>query len=274
MEEPRFRFGRNWQSFREKAWSEARVNEAVRGLDALVGRASLEGKSFLDIGSGSGLHSLAAKKLGASKVVSFDYDKDSVACTKEVRDAGPDGEKKGWEVKQGSVLDLEFMRSLGTFDIVYSWAVLHHTGDMWKAIEQAMIPVRPGGLFAIAIYNRVKGKLGTLSSEQWAKVKRAYSEGTPLRQNAMLAAFVAWRLAVTTTDLRNPIREIREYKKSRGMSWMHDARDWVGGYPYEFATSEELERFFEKRGFRVKTKIPIEGEGWGNNQLVFESTRS
>ncbi len=264
--EPRFRFGQNWQSFRSNAWTEARVAEAMRGLDELVGRDAIDGKSFLDIGAGSGLHSLAAKKLGASRIVSFDSDADAVACTRDVS-------QRGWEVLQGSVLDERFMRSLGTFDVVYAWGVLHHTGDMWSAIEHAMIPTRPNGLFALAIYNQVKGKPFTLSSESWRTIKRAYSGGGPLRQKAMLASYVATRFFLTATSLRNPLRDIREYERERGMSWMHDARDWIGGYPYEFATAEVLERFVEERGFRTVRRIPIYPNGSGNNQVLFEKLR-
>jgi SAM-dependent methyltransferase len=261
--EPRFHFGRNWQSFRRAAWTEARVAQAVRGLDALVGRRAIDGKSFLDIGSGSGLHSLAANKLGAARVVSFDSDPDAVDCTRAVSDAA-------WDVLQGSVLDETFMHSLGTFDVVYAWGVLHHTGDMWRAIEHAMIPTRPGGLFALAIYNHVRGKPLTLSSESWRRIKRTYSGGTTLTQKTILAGYVATRFFLTATSLRNPLRDIREYERERGMSWMHDARDWIGGYPYEFATSDRLERFVEERGFRVLRKIPIHPNGSGNNQWLFE----
>jgi 2-polyprenyl-3-methyl-5-hydroxy-6-metoxy-1,4-benzoquinol methylase len=261
--ELRFRFGENWQSFRSSAWTAARVAQAVRGLDALVGRDALVGKSFLDIGSGSGLHSLAAKKLGASRIVSFDSDAEAVACTKDVSHGG-------WEVLQGSVLDDAFMRSLGTFDVVYAWGVLHHTGDMWRAIEHATIPTRSNGHFALAIYNHVKGKPLTLSSESWRTIKRAYSSGGTLRQKAMLASYVATRFFLTATSLRNPLRDIREYERERGMSWMHDARDWIGGYPYEFTTARELERFVAERGFRAVRRIPIYPNGSGNNQLLFE----
>lgn len=263
--ETRFRFGANWQAFRREALTEERVLEAERGLDRLVGRRNIEGKTFLDIGSGSGLHSLAAMRLGASRVVSFDYDADSVECTRALQAERGDAK---WEVMQGSVLDEAFVRSLGKFDVVYSWGVLHHTGDMWRAIDLATVPVGEKGLFAIAIYNKVKGKLGVFSSESWAKIKHAYSAGSPRRQKAMLAAYVTWQLGATATSA-NVLRAIREYKSHRGMSWMHDARDWLGGYPYEYATEQELVDFVEARGFRALRTIPVAGNGWGNHELLF-----
>lgn len=264
--ETRFRFGRNWQSFRKDALDEARIAEAVRGLEMLVGKERIKGKTFLDIGSGSGLHSLAAHRLGAAHIVSFDYDQDSVDCTRELR---RESGAADWTVTQGSVLDEPFVRSLGTFDVVYSWGVLHHTGDMWRAIDLATIPVRENGHLSIAIYNKVKGKLGVLSSESWAKIKRTYSAGSERRQRAMLAAYVAWQLAGSAMSPRL-VRSILDYRSERGMSWMHDARDWLGGYPYEFATEDELVSFVGERGFRVLRTIPVVGNGWGNHQLLFE----
>lgn len=264
----RFGFGKNWQSFRERSLSPARIAEAEGALEGFVG--SLEGKTLLDIGSGSGVHSLAARRLGAARVVSFDYDADSVACTKAVREACPEALRKDWEVLRGSILDEAFVRSLGTFDVVYSWGVLHHTGDMWRAIELGMEPVKTGGgLYAIAIYNRVKGELGTLSSESWRRIKRAFNRAGPVRQRAMLTAYVAWQLSIPISKLRNPFRDIRDYESFRGMSWFHDARDWLGGYPYEFATHEELERFVEARGLTTVKSVPIAHGGWGCNELVF-----
>ena len=84
----------------------------------MPGRDSLEGQSFLDIDSGSGRFSLAARQIGA-RVVSFDYDADSVACTAELRRRYfPDDEK--WTVGRGDVTSASFMDELGRFDVVYS----------------------------------------------------------------------------------------------------------------------------------------------------------
>ena len=80
---------------------------------------NLSGMTFLDVGSGSGLFSLAAYNLGA-KVVSFDFDAQSVWCTNQLRERFC-SDKRRWTVKIGSILEADFIKTLGHFDIVYSW---------------------------------------------------------------------------------------------------------------------------------------------------------
>jgi SAM-dependent methyltransferase len=257
MHETRFAFGKNWQSFRAGALDDDRVLRARRSLVELIGPVA--GRTFLDVGSGSGLMSLAALREGAARVTSFDADPDSVACTAALRDAAAPEERARWEVLAGSVLDEAFVRSLDPHDVVYAWGVLHHTGDLWRALEHALVPARE--LLAIAIYNRVP------SSPAWRSIKRAYSAGGRVRRGAMLGAYLAWRASVALAARRSLLREVREYRSARGMSYLHDAVDWLGGYPYEFASAEEVEAFVVARGFRP-TKV-LRAGGWGNNELVF-----
>ncbi|MEO7660637.1 MAG: class I SAM-dependent methyltransferase, partial [Pyrinomonadaceae bacterium] len=146
----RFEFGKNWTAFLS-ILDDERIANAEDSLKEMLECSDLQGRSFLDIGSGSGLFSLAARRLGA-RVHSFDFDSNSFACTKELRNRYfPDD--KNWRVEQGSALDADYLASLGKFDIVYSWGVLHHTGEMWRALENAAIPTREGGKLFIAIYN-------------------------------------------------------------------------------------------------------------------------
>ncbi len=147
----RFEFGRNWQRFLATL-DQRRIAEAERSLREMLKVDDLAETSFLDVGSGSGLFSLAARRLGA-RVNSFDYDPRSVACTQELkRRYFPDDSQ--WTVGEGSALDCGYLAALGKFDVVYSWGVLHHTGDLWQALENVVLPVAPGGRLFIAIYNR------------------------------------------------------------------------------------------------------------------------
>jgi SAM-dependent methyltransferase len=243
----RFRFGANWQSFLHTLDAE-RIAQAERSLVALLGVTDLRGRSFLDIGSGSGLSSLAARRLGA-RVVSFDYDPQSVECTRELkRRYYPDD--PAWRVEGGSALDPEYLAALGQFEIVYSWGVLHHTGSMWRGIELAAERVAPGGCFGLAIYND-QGAW----SRRWRRIKRLYCRGPAGRALVVGTVVPFWVLRGLLADLvwgRNPLTTYREYRKSRGMSLWHDWLDWLGGYPFEVAKPEVILEFLQQRGFSLR----------------------
>ena len=98
----RFEFGANWTRFLS-VLNDERINEAKISLKKMLGVDSLIGKTFLDVGSGSGLFSLAARLLGA-KVFSFDYDPQSLSCTAELKRRYFPGDFD-WTVESGSVLD-------------------------------------------------------------------------------------------------------------------------------------------------------------------------
>ena len=258
-----FPFGENWARFLTSL-SDRQIEQATGAVSALVGR-DLRDKTFLDIGSGSGLSSLGARRLGA-RVYSFDYDAQCVACTQDLRRRFFPGDE-AWTVAQGSVLDQAFLATLGQFDIVYSWGVLHHTGQMWLAIENAGRRVRPGGLFIIGIYNFRGGRRGTAT---WAKLKRWYCRAPRWQQVAWENLYLTWELVSMAAVGRNPLRMIREYHSDRGMSWRRDATDWLGGYPYEAATPGEILEFVKRKFNFVLIKQNINLH-LGVSEFVFES---
>jgi 2-polyprenyl-6-hydroxyphenyl methylase/3-demethylubiquinone-9 3-methyltransferase len=259
----RFQFGENWKRFLS-VLNDERIAEAEKSLKEMLEVGDLQGKTFLDIGSGSGLFSLAARRLGA-KVHSFDYDPQSVACTQELkRRYFPDD--SNWAIEQGSVLDVNYLKSLRQFDIVYSWGVLHHTGAMWQALENASLLVADRGHLFIAIYNDQGGQ-----SKFWCKVKQVYCSGIAGRtlvSACFILYFVFRSLVGDIVKGKNPRSRYTDYKKSRGMSIVHDWYDWLGGYPYEVAKPEAIFKFYRDRGFVLKNLI-TEGGGHGNNQFIF-----
>jgi SAM-dependent methyltransferase len=261
-----FRFGRNWQRYVADYLAPEREEIAAKSLHDLL-ETDLAGRSFLDIGCGSGLFSLCAHKDGASSVVSIDVDPDSVAATRALRERA--GSPDNWKVIHGSILDEALLEQVAPAEVVYSWGVLHHTGDMWTAIRNASRLVAPGGLFCIAIYNRVTGRY--LDSERWLKIKRAYNHSSRPVQVAMEWAYtLQWGLDELRSH-NNPIRLAREYRRHRGMALRTDLIDWLGGYPYEFASADEIVRFCEDElGFSTRKVVELLSLATGNNEFVFE----
>ncbi len=262
----RFAFGDNWARFLNVLTNE-RIQVAEHTISNMLEMSSLNSKSFLDVGCGSGLFSLAARRLGA-RVHSFDYDPQSVACAAELkRKYYPDDAT--WNIEEGSVLDKEYLNRLDKFDIVYSWGVLHHTGNMFQAIENVSEKVGNGGKFYISIYNNMGG-----ASKRWIWIKRRYCRlPTFLKLPFALAVILPHQLYSfiiysVQGKLGLFIYEWIHYSINRGMCWWRDQIDWIGGYPYEDAKPEEIFSFCKARGFRLE-RLTTWGGGIGCNEYVF-----
>ena len=261
----RFEFGANWAQFLN-VLNDERIALAEQSLRNMLGVNDLKGKRFLDIGSGSGLFSLVARRLGAT-VHSFDYDPQSVACTAELkRRYYPDD--PDWIVEQGSALDKNYLQTLGQWDIVYSWGVLHHTGAMWQALENVSPLVRQDGTLFIAIYSYQR-----VMTPVWTWIKRAYNR-LPKRLRWLVlgpALILLWGPRTIYDLLRGkPFHTWRHYAEDsvRGMSAWRDLVDWVGGYPFEVAKPEEIFRFYRDREFVLRNMVTC-GGGLGCNEFVF-----
>ena len=265
----RFAFGENWSRFL-LVLDENRIRQAEQSLCEMLETHTLAGRRFLDVGSGSGLFSLAARRLGA-QVHSFDYDEQSVACTRELRRRFFDGDP-AWTVESASVLDDGYLAGLGHFDIGYSWGVLHHTGAMWQALGNVAPLVAGKGRLFIAIYNDQGG-----ASRRWWQLKRIYNKlprvlrplYTLLVMGPREALFLLVQLARGTP--MNYVHQIADYARvsRRGMNYWHDIVDWIGGFPFEVAKPDQVFSFYRDRGFMLRQLKTFPG-GIGCNEYVFE----
>lgn len=264
----RFAFGKNWKAYIQ-GLSDHKIERAKISLQNMLGKNDLSGVKFLDIGCGSGLFSLAAYLLGA-QVTSFDYDQDCVESTEMLKERFAKGDDN-WTVSRGDILDESAIKAMGKFDIVYSWGVLHHTGDMWSAIHNASSRVKKGGTFFIAIYNE-EG----FASQLWTILKKLY-----VSSPSFIKAALVWGTMLTmearhslgkALRLQNPHPnwEKREEEQLRGMSIWYDYVDWVGGYPFEVATPCQIFSFCKERGFKLDEMVTVNGHGC--NEFVFSKS--
>ncbi|MBI4615742.1 MAG: class I SAM-dependent methyltransferase [Planctomycetes bacterium] len=259
----RFEFGENWLSFAERALTTERVRQAEADLEELLAGIGIEGRTFLDIGFGQGLTLLAAKRRGA-RVVGLDVDPRCVDALAATRGRYPDLDGEDIPVVVGSILDDRTVAGLaarvaadGGYDMVHAWGVLHHTGDMASALARAASLVRPGGHLVVALYNR------HWTSPIWKGIKAAYVRSPRLARRllvgALYPAIFAAKWLVTRADPR---------RQARGMDFHHNVVDWVGGYPYEYATVEAVTRLAARHGLaRVRfrrAEVPT-----GCNEFVF-----
>lgn len=250
-----FDFGLNWQAFSEHHVDNQRLDIATGSLQTLLQRDSLAGLSVLDVGCGSGLFSLAASKLGASKVVGVDVNPRCIAVSEQNR--GQLANAPTVTFREANALNPEQLQALGQFDLVYAWGSLHHSGRMWDAIRNVAVSVAPGGTLVLAIYNR------HWSSRAWTMIKWLYNRLPEVGQRLMAILFAGIiYVAKFLVTRRNPLN------KERGMDFWYDVIDWIGGYPYEYATPDEIEDFMQKQGFTLQRFVASEVPT-GCNEFVF-----
>jgi SAM-dependent methyltransferase len=243
----RFAFGKNWHAFVKTSFSEERLAVAQQHILDFSNRSSLEGLDFLDIGCGSGLHSYGALRAGARRVLGFDYDPDSVAASRILHKHA--GSPAAWTIRRGDILDESYVAGLGKWGFVYSWGVLHHTGNVWKAIGNAQSLVDQDGYFYVSLYSADVQS----DTQFWLDVKRKYNASTRLNRFRMVLWY-CWEFGMRK-EIRNfpkLVNQILNHRFRRGMNYFSDVRDWLGGWPMEFVHDQDVVDLLEgEYGFRL-----------------------
>lgn len=252
-----FKFGENWLDY-ARSIDEPRILQATTDLQRLAGRTDMRGLSFLDIGCGSGLHALVAMRMGASRVVGIDLDPDSVAASRFTFDRFAPKAPASFEVR--SIFDTP-PAQFGAFDIVYSWGVLHHTGDMQRALRCAAALVSENGAFLFALYKK------TLFCPLWRVFKRWYSQASLDSQAASRRRYMKLLRLWSELHGRDFDAYVDSYSRSRGMNFYNDVHDWLGGYPYESISPKHCNRIMTGLGFRLDREFVAAG-GWRNLHIL------
>ncbi len=256
-----FDFGENWKDFSVKAINSQRIEESLKAFRELIDNKELNNETFLDIGFGQGLGLLNATLLGA-KTVGCDINPKCGEVLQYNKNKYPDLADKQIPVVIGSINETktvnEIKRICNQFSIVHSWGVLHHTGSMWKSIDISCNLVKSGGWFILAIYNK------HWSSILWKYIKWFYNVSPKFIKWLMIKIFYIIIFAAKfLVTFKNPL------KKERGMNFYYDIIDWLGGYPYEYATHNEIKDYVEKKGFKmIKSKTPEVPTGC--NEFIFQ----
>ena len=264
LSESRFEFGKNWKSFSNYIDDNV-IQVAQSSLADLFNTNDLSGKTFLDVGCGSGLFSLAAFNMGAN-VFSFDFDLDSVECTKQIRNRYTQ-DHSNWKIEEGSILDTDYLNRLNKFDIVYSWGVIHHTGDLWKSFSNLIGLVNCGGVLCVAIYND-QG----IKSKVWTAIKKFYNQ-LPIfvRPSFAVVTFIGIQVLsflyhIYKFKMISYLKNTKNYRFNRGMNLFNDWVDWVGGYPFQVASVEAVNKFLLTKGFEINHTRLV--SSFGNNEFV------
>lgn len=123
------------------------ARDGGRPFSYYVDFEALRGKDVLDVGFGSGFTVQLFAEAGAN-VTGVDLTPWAVETTRARLDAFA----LEANVFEGDAEELPFADA--SFDLVFSWGVIHHTTDMDRALSELVRACRPGGGVVIMVYHR------------------------------------------------------------------------------------------------------------------------
>jgi len=256
-----FDFGSNWKRYSRQALTVQRVEAARQAFADLTQGIELKARTFLDVGFGQGLTSLCASSAGA-KVHCLDVNPGCAEALALTSRFFPTSASDKLTLITDSILSETVVTDLleisdGGYDVVHSWGVLHHTGNLARAYANCAVLVRPGGYLIVAIYNR------HWSSPLWKQIKRLYCLLPSMGRKVLVVMFIpVIYLAKFLVTGKNP------FEKERGMDFFFDVVDWVGGYPYEYASIQDVVNLAARNNLEL-IRVGPAGVPTGCNEFVF-----
>jgi SAM-dependent methyltransferase len=256
----RFDFGENWKNYNKKYLTEDKIRQANEAFIKFTEIQTLTELTVVDIGCGSGIHSLNFSRMNPKFLLSFDYDYKSVEATNYLKEVH---KNKNWDVKQGSILDEKFLLRMPQFDLVYAWGVLHHTGNVWLAIKNSCDLVSEGGILYLALYSS-DVKMLNRESTYWLKVKKKYNQSGFIGKRLIELSFISREKYLSALNFlrvlikslvsrqKNKTKFFSRQKRYRGMSYLIDVRDWLGGWPMEYVSDDAVIELVSSKNFVLK----------------------
>jgi SAM-dependent methyltransferase len=179
------------------------VAEARRLILSLVPVSMIRAHDVLDAGCGAGDYSAAMADLGAQQVVGLDVSIHSLQHAKYLTAQG--------EFDQANLCDLPYHSE--SFDVIWSWGVLHYVPDSQAALREIVRVLRPGG---VAVIHTLRAGLWSSLELGTAKVFSAapsWVESLVLDAGVVVVPLVTWLLTgqlpqeQTSKPMRQKLRE-------------------------------------------------------------------
>jgi SAM-dependent methyltransferase len=249
-------FGYQWTTFRKTQLDEGDRAESEETFASKTGLKpeDVAGRSVLDVGCGMGRFSDVVARWGAETIVGMDLSR-AVEAAAENLAAYP----------AASVVQADAARppfEPGSFDIVFSIGVLHHTPNTERSLASVARLVKPGGTLVVWLYSR-RLRLTHLGSEILRPLASRLPEDRLLR-------IVRW--AVPRLDevhrrvpwLSKPLRVVLPSSAHPDPEWrILDTFDWYSPRYQWKHTDEEVGGWFRKLGFVdvAAGRIPVSVRG-------------
>ncbi len=216
----------------------------------------VQGKSVLDAGCGTGIFSIIFSNNGAGHVTGIDISEGSLKTAKNLKEKF---NLSHTEFLQQDMLVLPFPDEI--FDIVWAWGTVHHTTDPFRAIEELIRVLKPGGSILLAVYKRTRL---TFIHE----IIRKTLLRTPQKTWKMLGKILAFFLSPVVFLFK------KREKSRQGEKLEELIIDWYFVPIRHYYRPEEIEHFLEEKGLSIEEYLPASGRFDSTSNFIFKARKN